>query len=149
MVRAHHQQLKELKVIYEELYKRIHSFVQELEEYIGYVPKFSNESLKLFDVAVKDGSLILQEQELQGYSWLRETTDKMDAWLQRVEPTLNQTRNDYQAFEKHKWHIEKHLEEAQAEIEKQRSDVEKKWGWYKNQISPKIEMAGRFILGEI
>ena len=145
LVRAHHQQLKDLKVIYEELYKRIHSFVQELEEYIGYVPKFSNESLKLFDVAVKDGSLILQEQELQGYSWLRETTDKMDAWLQRVEPTLNQTRNDYQAFEKHKWHIEKHLEEAQAEIEKQRSDVEKKWGWYKNQISPKIEMAGRFI----
>jgi hypothetical protein len=145
LVRAHLLQMVQLKAEYDRFYEEIYSLNKELVIYIEHIPKFDIQSIKLFNSAFEESLEILDEPKIESYSWLRPTTNKMQAWIEKNDFFIAQARDKYEAFETGKRRVEKLLEQTQEEIDIQRVRIEPKWGWYRSEILPRINAIARYF----
>jgi hypothetical protein len=145
----HNLQLTNLISEYKALCEQIEKLIKEMDKYISYNPAFSAQHVKSFMMAYKAGWVMLQNQATAKYSWLRPIVNDMNAWISKVNPLIIQAREKYQAFQTGKKQVEKYLSNTKDQIQNQRQIIERKWGWYKNEILPKVDRAEQALDLEI
>jgi hypothetical protein len=83
-----------------------------LKIYINHIPKFDNQSIRLFSEAFAESSDILDEEKSEKYSWLRPSTNKMQTWIDRTSSFIDPARDKYNAFDGGKRQVEKLLDQT-------------------------------------
>ncbi len=145
LIREHRSQLENLNIVHNDLYRRIELLNNELEKYIGYIPKFENQSINYFVEAFNESTSLLNEEKIEKYSWLGPNVEKMQTWVERTSHFIRPERERYNTFERGKVQAEKLLEQSDEELENYKGRVASKWGWYKNEILPKIDSLARSL----
>jgi hypothetical protein len=134
---------------YKTLSKQIESAIEEAHRYINHAPHFDNQTINILSGAYKAGWLMLQETGIEKYSWLRNMTNQMRTWTQNADPFIKQTRKKHDAFLIGKKQVEDQFRKTKSEIKLQRSSIERKWGWYRTEALPFIDLAEQSLDVEV
>jgi len=149
LVDKHNLELTKLMAEYRTLTMRIEAAIEEVNGYINHPPHFDAPTVKILSDAYKDGWLMLQESAIEKYSWLRKMTNQMRTWIQNAGPFIKQTREKHEAFLVGKRQVEDQFRKTKNEIKLQRTHVERKWGWFRNEALPFIDLAEQSLDMEV
>lgn len=141
LVDKHNLELAKLMAEYKILAGRIEAAIEEVNGYINHPPYFDAPTVKILSEVYKDGWLMLQESAIEKYSWLRKITNQMRTWIQNAGPFIQQTREKHEAFLVGKRQVEDQFRKTKSEIKLNRTYIDRKWGWFRNEALPYIDMA--------
>ena len=148
LVKRHEAQFEELKASYDRDHQRIGAWIKEIGVYMSHVPPFDRASIQSFDLLFDEAILIMSEQKVERYSWLRPAVGRMQAWLEKAEPVLAPAREKYTAFENESPLVEQLLAQTEAELVRTKSEIDSSWGWSRSEALPKIDSLARVFLRE-
>lgn len=149
LINQHTFQLAKLESSYEQLFKSIQAYVDEIDKYRHHTPAFDAQNLKVFANFYDSGWGLLHTTALKKYSWLTNTTSNMTRWLQLADPYVVRAREKYQAFITARSQAEKQFRQTKEQIDIQRLLADRKWGWVQQELVPIIEQTAKELDSEI
>jgi hypothetical protein len=148
LVKQHDVQFEELKAGYDRYHKGIGASIKEIGVYMSYVPPFDDASIQSFDILFDEAIVILSEQKVERYSWLRPALGRMQAWSEKAEAVIGPAREKYTAFESGNRLVAELLEQTEAELYRSKSEIDSNWGWSRGETLPRIDSLARAFARE-
>lgn len=145
LVIKHHLEITKLVEEFKTLSENIKKANIEIDNFINYKPRFTPQTLRILTTAYKTGKVIVQQKFSGKYSWLRETTNEMKAWIEKTSLYIEQSQDQIDSFEMRKKQVEEQLGRTKIDIQNQRMRIETSWGWYKNEAQLIVNSAMQLI----